>query len=506
MERIRGFFHYVSTTAQSLWVKFRALKLWQQGVSAAVLLVVVVYMVLHIGSSSAAITQDTLPTVRLASLSSLTATGGLVDVVGTVRSESEANILAKTGGVVQVLHTSLGSAVPAGFVIAEVENASERATVLQAEGAYDAVIAARSATSLPETETLARSRYQEAYTTVDTVLRADIDTFFGNPTSYGPALLISAGGIGDPTAISRRRADLDTLMTTWRSHVATADATNPATLLDEAYTNTQTISLFLSDLAVIANERDSGATATQLTALATARASIDGLLSTISTARTTYRTTSTGATASADASVKQALGALNGAQANLEKTLVRAPIAGTVNFLSLHVGDYVTSLSHVATVAQNGALEIVAYVSIDDRGALTIGQHVAVAGGGTGIITSVSPALNPVTKQIEVHIAVEGKSTLENGQAVHVQLASTPTVPVTASGPLMLPLTTLKLTPAARVVFSVGEDGRLVAHPVDIGEVRGDRIEIRTSLPSDLRIVVDARGLSEGQKVNVGVE
>jgi hypothetical protein len=49
----------------------------------------------------------------------------------------------------------------------------------------------------------------------------------------------------------------------------------------------------------------------------------------------------------------------------------------------------------------------------------------------------------------------------------------------------------------------VGADGRLVAHIVTIGEVRGDRIQITSPLDSDLRIVIDARGLSEGQKVQV---
>ena len=57
-----------------------------------------------------------------------------------------------------------------------------------------------------------------------------------------------------------------------------------------------------------------------------------------------------------------------------------------------------------------------------------------------------------------------------------------------------------------RIVFSVGEDGRLVAHHVEIGEVRGDRLEILSPLPLDLRIVTDARGLSEGELVNVAAE
>jgi multidrug efflux pump subunit AcrA (membrane-fusion protein) len=175
-----------------------------------------------------------------------------------------------------------------------------------------------------------------------------------------------------------------------------------------------------------------------------------------------------------------------------------------VNFLTLHVGDYVAPLTHVATVAQNGALEIVAYVSEDNRDLLVVGSKVKVEDEFDGIITSISPALDPVTKQIEVHVAVTGANELVNGQSVRIALSNAVATPaVAATGPILLPLTALKLTPSSRVVFSVGEDGRLVSHPVEIGDVHGDRIEVLTQLPGDLRIVTDARGLSEGQKVNV---
>jgi hypothetical protein len=131
-------------------------------------------------------------------------------------------------------------------------------------------------------------------------------------------------------------------------------------------------------------------------------------------------------------------------------------------------------------------------------------MKVVVEDDAAGVITSIAPALDPVTKQIEVHVAVNGANDLVNGQSVHIAFPSAPKPSENApTGPVLLPLTTLKLTPSARVVFSRGEDGRLIAHAVDIGQVRGDRIEILTPLPADLRIVSDARGLSEGQKVNL---
>jgi hypothetical protein len=102
-----------------------------------------------------------------------------------------------------------------------------------------------------------------------------------------------------------------------------------------------------------------------------------------------------------------------------------------------------------------------------------------------------------------VHVALTGTSALVNGQSVRINLPNTAPATNSTAGPLLLPLTALKLTPSARVVFSVNEEGRLVAHEVTIGDVRGDRIEIQTSLPADLEIVTDARGFSEGQKVAV---
>ena len=174
-----------------------------------------------------------------------------------------------------------------------------------------------------------------------------------------------------------------------------------------------------------------------------------------------------------------------------------------MNFLPIRVGDYVTSFTHVATVARNNALEIVAYVSEDDRDLLAAGTEVTIEDATPGVVTSISPALDPVTKQIEVHIAVEGESELVNGQSVRIALPNAVAATLETEGPVLLPLSAVKLRADERIVFTVNEEGRLVAMPVEIGDVRGDRIEIRTPLSAELRIVKDARGLSDGERVRV---
>ncbi len=486
------------------WSKYRALALWLQIVIGVLVVIALFALLIGIGKLGAPkATGDTLATVTLAPIAEISGGTSGVGVVGNVRSVTEASILAESGGVVRSVSTSVGGTVPAGFVIASLENASQRAAVLQAEGAYDAAVAARSGLSPVDIGTSALNTYTSSYNSLDSIAKNYIDAFYGNPGAQGPQFLISPQPF-DFDYFPRKRADLAHALDTWRSHLASATSANAPQLLEEADTVTRQANSLITDIASAATKYNGDANATQLAALATARTSIASLQASITAAKQANQSQSTSASAGANASVKAALGTLRAAQANLEKTLVRAPIGGQVNFLPIRVGDYVTPLQHVATVAQNGALEIVSFVSEDTRAQLSVGQKVTVEGTFPAVITSIAPALDPVTKQIEVHIAVTGKTELVNGQSVRITLPGAAAATTTAStGPILLPLTALKLTPSARIVFSIGEDGRLVGHAVEIGDVRGDRIEIKTALPGDMRIVTDARGLSEGQKVNV---
>jgi len=505
----------VSGIAVGGWRRYRGLsKRWQ--IAIAVLLaalLIALFMLLGGGTPPAA--TNTLRTVTLESVGALSGNGSSVSTIGTVRSVSEAQVLAQSGGTVRRVHTQLGARVPAGFVIAELENASERAVVLQAQGAYEAALAARSITllqaddtgaSLSETERAVRNTYRSSFTTVDSALENYVD-----PAMSGVDRVSTVGA--DLTA---RRAEIRDLMNQWRYSLERAETERPEVLIQRAEDTARQVSEFLAELARAVNDNDSNATATQRSGIATARASVDGILSTLSSQRDALRSAQTAAdvadrqttstdsrTASADASVKQALGSLRLAQASLEKTIVRAPIAGTVNYLPIRVGDYATSFQHVATVANNGSLEVVANVSEGDRELISVGETVTVEDLHSGVITSIAPALDPSTKRIEVRIAVTGGEGLVNGQSVRIAFRNVVASDTPAAGPVMLPLAAVKLRTDDRVVYTVDEAGRLVAVPVEIGEVRGDRIEVLSSLPLEVRIVTDARGLAEGQQVNV---
>lgn len=491
------------TKLSLLWRKYRALSKRNQTIVAVLVILLLLGSHSIIGYfTKKADLADPAPTVTLSAIGELAGTGSTASVIGNVRSVTEAKILAESGGKVTRVRTVLGKTVGAGSVLAELDNASQRASVLQAEGAYESALASRLGMSPADVTTNGRNTYTSAYSSVDSILKSYIDTFYQGQGSAVNYLLIDSTPF-DQNYFPPKRRELQASMDIWKEHVATASTGDPQALLTEAETVTKQAIALSDDIATAANQYSSNATPAQKTALVTARSSLSTIQASIVSARQVNRSQTASATFGADASVKTALGSLRAAQAILEKTLVRAPIGGTVNFFPLRVGDYVTPLMHVATVAQNGALEIVSFISEGARSALTVGEKVTVEGKYEAIVTSIAPALDPVTKQIEVHVALTSKSDLVNGQSVRIALpGSTP--PETASaGPLLLPLASVKLTPSSRVVFSVGEDGRLVSHPVLIGDVRGDRLEVLTKLPSDLRIVIDARGLSEGQKVQI---
>jgi RND family efflux transporter MFP subunit len=209
-------------------------------------------------------------------------------------------------------------------------------------------------------------------------------------------------------------------------------------------------------------------------------------------------TASGGTVSAADAQVKQALGVLRNAQANLARTILTTPISGTVNTLALKVGDYVTNGSRVAIVANNQALEIITYISDSDRSAIAVGDVVIIDGTATATVRQISPALDPDTRKVEVRLVTES-SEIKNGDTVTITAAKGATNAPTV---VRIPITAIKFEVENGHVFVV-EDERLMKVPVVLGKISGNSVEIIEGLTADQAFVVDARGLQAGDKVTV---
>ncbi|MCR4276229.1 MAG: efflux RND transporter periplasmic adaptor subunit [Candidatus Parcubacteria bacterium] len=299
-----------------------------------------------------------------------------VSVTGNTTPTKSVSLGFQNTGTIAHVYRNLGMQVSAGEVIAELNTAALSAALQQARAAYNSAVASRSSTSLPEVETQARNAYLSAYTTLDIFLRNDIDTFFGEPTVYGPQLLLIAPQ--DYGELSKERTALTYEMQTYQSALSNANSTDPTALLASATTVAQDVSNFLDKLAVTANDSGSNASATQIAALATARTGVATLLATLSSARNTYRTQSVGATSLTNASVEQAAAGVAVAEANLQGTRIVAPISGTVTEQGAKVGQQTSPGTPLVSIIGDSGFEVDAGVSETDVGKLSVGNKVSM--------------------------------------------------------------------------------------------------------------------------------
>lgn len=505
-----------------------------QIVDVVLLIVIIVVFIRFIrGSEDIPVVNQTTRSVKVAKVADLSNTDNNLPLLGMVTSTSEATVRAEVGGRLNRVYKKLGDTIVAGEIIAEFENSGERAAVLQAEGVYDSAKAARdiakinsgtTLSSLTEAKTSALNIIGSSYVSMDDAIRVKTDGAYTNPRDANVRFAVAVPDANLTLSLEARRRTIEAMLITRESRNKMLNSnTDLVSELSAIQSEAQTIKSYLDDLATAYSKAlpDNNYSQTAIDAnklnVSSARTSITNTISSISSSRSTLnasigaqavadKTTGTAVTnvTSADASVKQALGAYNGALSRLEKTIIRSPITGTLNSLSIQTGDFVSAFTVVAVVSNNKALEVVSYVNEDDAKRVQVGNEVLIDNQTKGVITRVAPAIDPITKKIEVRVGIIDKtSTLVNGQSVRIIVTKGKQSVSNTAGPIKIPLSSLKLTPNGAFVFTVSSTSSLVSIPVKEGAILGDEIQIISGLSGDETIVTDARGLKTNMVVTV---
>ena len=494
-----------------------------------------------LATSSVSTTVETEPLprkVKVSPLSALSDNEKGLPLIGSVTSVSEATIRSETSGKLNRVYKKLGDQVYAGQIIAEFENSAERAALLQAEGAYEQAKASRditrlnstqSGSSLLDTKNQALNTIYSSYTTLDDAIRGKTDVAYSDARFESIKLLLSISDAQLTFSLETKRKAIEQMLLArdTRNKVLTVNDDLMAELT-VVQSEVQLVKSYLDDLfsayskalqngAQTQTSLDAGKVITQ-----TARQSVGATLSGVIGARSSLSSSITakevagsvtteaaGSLASSEAQIKQALGSYNAALSRLQKTVLRSPITGTINSLSIDTGDYISAFTQVAVISNNKALEIVSSVTEDDASRITIGTKVIINSSIEGVVTRVASALDPVTKKIEVRIGIkELQSNLINGQSVRLTISKdiskkTEVKTQARSEPILIPLSSLKLTPQGANIFIVSTTSTLISVKVKEGALLGDQIQILEGLYGDESIVVDARGLKEGMSVIV---
>lgn len=459
-----------------------------------------------------------------------------ISVVGEVESKSEAVIRTEAGGRVTRVHASLGDTVSAGRILAEMENSSQRAAVLQAEGAYEAAEAALGKirggtreeqlsilqTAFESAQSTAVTAIFSAYASADSAVTDTTDQMFSNPESPVPHFNLSTSNSQAKIDIENTRPQLSQILSRQKASAPALSASSDiGAELEKAEGELRIVRAFLDRLitalngAIPSSSISEATIATYKSEAAGARTAITASLSGLSGAKAALETAeqnlkqgTTGAqsedVAAVEAALKQAQGTYNAALANLEKTIIRSPISGTLNNFTVKLGDHLQPTQEVAVVSNNGTLEIVAYVTEEEKAQLAVGNAVRIEGTMNGVVTRIAPALDPISRRIEIRIGLSASAdSLTNGRAVRVEIdRSKPRTEAQMTGPIAIPITALKIEADRTIVFIV-ENDHLVAKDIKISKLSGDSVRVETGLTADMEIVIDARGLNEGDEVAV---
>lgn len=521
-------------------------KLYSIG-GVVVIAVVVVVGVNHFNKTApgAQVAISNLSHVQVATVSDLSSQAGPLSIIGKVTSLSQATILAQTSGEITVLSHSIGDHVDAGDIIAEFENSSQRAAVLQAQGAYDAaqaalakasgttaqnsnVTSAQAVQGVANARTSALAALQSVYAALDDAIHTRADLLFLNPRTSSPQITLTVPDSQLVATLQSERVALEATLTQAQTVANDGTAADIDTNSSLMAVGAQSVVVFLDNLIRAVNETPpsqsaSAATlAADQTSLAAARTEAVAAITSVTSAKSAYDTAIAGAaTASnsaqsgttndvaiAEANAKQALGALDAAKANEEKTIIRSPISGTIVSLPITQGGYVPSFAQVAIISNPGALYVDSQVTSSDAKTIAVGNTAVVAGTEQGTITFIAPALDPMTGNIEVKIGLKGNQhALTDGEVVAVSLDRTQSKDSSTAGSvpaqITIPIIATKILPSGPIVFTVSTTSALVAHPVVLGSILGDRVVVISGVTPDMSIVTDARGLADGQTVIV---
>ena len=195
--------------------------------------------------------------------------------------------------------------------------------------------------------------------------------------------------------------------------------------------------------------------------------------------------------------------------ARLERTVVRAPIAGVLDDRLVEVGTMVSPGTPIARIVDANPVEVTAGVPERYAGEIRPGAAVRVTidhlGGGTfdGKAGYVGTALDTRTRTFPVEFTVaNANGVLKPGMVARLELQRR-----TLQEALLVPREAVQRVSTGYMVFVVtGEGDRMIAEarPVELGADAGGAVAIASGLePGDQVIVVGQQQVANGDAVRV---
>ncbi len=204
--------------------------------------------------------------------------------------------------------------------------------------------------------------------------------------------------------------------------------------------------------------------------------------------------------------VDQAEAKLKIDQEQLDFTNVYADIPGTINSLTLKVGESFAPGSQALQIVNTDNLKVVVQVPEIYQERIKVGTPVKIAFPGLngktiiGTVHIAGQVISTANRAFQVEIHIPNSSDIRANQVAVVKLQD-----YTASNVLTIPINTVESDETGKyVMLGVNEKGRIIAHKktITIGQTYADKVEVTGGLqPGDQLITDGYQGLYEGQLI-----
>jgi HlyD family secretion protein len=469
----------------------------------------------------------------------------IVSVTGSVKPAQSIALSFEKGGTISMVGADVGKTVEKGAVLVSLNNAdlmAQRAQavaqVASAQARLDALLAGASPEDIAFDETkLANangSKDQAVLSVIDKIRSAQssvsdavyntADQLFTNATSPNPQFNIQVTGNSQLAInLAFERLTLEQALSSWKDTVQKMNVTNDvrAEVLTAKKTLTQVASFF-DHLAEALNQTQTGAVSqtmlnTYRSNIAAARANINAATTGLISAETSLQNAESAVSvaqgqltldkagarsedlAAQKATVAQMQAAVAVIDAQISKTVLRAPIAGVITKQDAKVGQIASPNSVLVSLNSVNQFQIEAYVPEADIAKVSVGNSadITLDAYGSAVVfqasvISVDPG-ETITDGVATYLVkfqfTKPDARIKSGMTANLDIHVGTHLDV-----LAVPGRTISSQKEGRFVSIVDENGSTTPQKVEIG-LRG----------SDGFVEI-VSGLSEGEKITASVQ
>jgi HlyD family secretion protein len=350
-----------------------------------------------------------------------------VDTTGTVAAATSLDLSFQTGGQIAYAGPKVGTHVGAGTTLATLSGANLQAQLEQARAqlaAQQAQLAALQAGATPQAVGVSQTALtnagnaltqakqniiqasQDGYVKSDDAIHNKVDQFFTNPRSATPTLNVNSTDSQLTISVQSGRVTIEGVLAGWKSYLAALPANSNIADISSIETTTSAnlmqVSAYLDQVAALlssATPSNSIAAATLQTYqsnVATARSNISTAVSELNGAETAEQAAVSGvasaqsqltltqapptgnAVAAQQAAVAAAQASVDLALANLNNTVISAPISGTVTVNNAHIGETASVGTPVISMISDSKFQMDVYVSDADVAKIKVADTASV--------------------------------------------------------------------------------------------------------------------------------